>query len=48
MNLLDDEFTKLVDIGVWPERKYFSPNDWLDNFTSEELPYAKRLLKSFW
>lgn len=47
MNLLDDEFTKLVDIGVWPERKYFSPNDWLENFTSEELPYAKRLLKSF-
>lgn len=47
MNLLEDEFVKLVDIGVWPERKYFSPDDWLDNFTDEEIPYAKRLLKSF-
>lgn len=47
MNLLEDEFVKLVDIGVWPERKYFSPDDWLENFTSEEVPYAKRLLKSF-
>lgn len=36
-----------ADVHVWPERQTLDPRSWLNNFTSEERPYAVHLLNVF-
>ena len=47
MEFYDDQWKYFVEIGAWPKRSYFAPQDWITNFTEEEKPFAKRLLEKF-
>lgn len=37
----------LVDVQLWPRATSLNPAQWLSNFTSDELPLARRLLEGF-
>jgi len=47
MEFYDDQWKYFVEIGAWPKRSNFAPQDWITNFTEEEIPFAKRLLEKF-
>ena len=43
----DDQWKYFIDTGVWPKRNQFAPQEWINNFDSDEKKFARRLLEKF-
>lgn len=47
MDISSEQWKYFVDVGVWPRKVSFSPNEWIKNFSGDEIPLALRLLEGF-
>ena len=46
-DFVESKIRYLANVGVWPRRQDLDPYPWLQNFTSDEHPYALNLLNVF-